>query len=59
MSSYGLLIKLADRLDNVSDISCDNELGKKYSEQTKTLMLSAEKRTDLTNNHLSIISKIK
>lgn len=56
-----LLIKLADRLDNVSDLSQENvdkEWAIYYAEQTRYILERLD-LSKLTLNHLTIIERIK
>lgn len=60
MSSWGLVIKLADRLDNVSDLSSSpKEFQKKYIEETKFILKQLEEKRKLSETHKKIIEKIK
>ena len=59
MKSAELLVKLADRLDNVSDLSLDNEnWSRQYATQTDYI-LSNLNNPNINNNHLVIINQIK
>lgn len=60
MSSWGLVIKLADRLDNVSDLKTANEsFRKRYSEETKFILDKLEKERKLSNTQQALIKAIK
>lgn len=60
MSNWALVIKLADRLDNLSDISSTPENFKtKYPEETLFIINQIEKTRQLSNTHKKIIKKIK
>lgn len=60
MSSWGLVIKLADRLDNVSDIKIASPgFAKKYSKETNFILKSLERERKLSNTQKRIISAIK
>lgn len=54
ISNYGLLIKLADRLHNISDSP-----SKKQIEETKDLISHIKSSRLLTKSHLAIISDIE
>lgn len=59
-SSWGLVIKLADRLDNVSDLNKGpEEFKKKYIEETKHILERLEEKRELTETQKKIIEKIK
>ena len=59
MSLDALLIKLADRLDNVSDFAfADADFLKSYREETKLIIDVVSGRTDLKATHLKLIEKI-
>ena len=61
MSSYALVIKLADRLDNVSDIKTAKTPAwrQKYKRETETILKKLEKERKLSNTHKKIIKAIK
>lgn len=67
MSSWGLCIKLADRIHNLSDIKTKMESGKesdikwakKYSNQTNNIINSLESDRTLSNTHKELIKVIK
>jgi hypothetical protein len=67
MSSWGLVIKLCDRLDNVSDIPKYLETGqpelvkwaKKYANQTKNIIHNLEEHRELSETQKKLIEKIK
>jgi len=60
MSNWALAIKLADRLDNVSDLkTASPEFCKEYSEQTFFIMDYLEKYRDLSNTHKTLIKEIR
>jgi (p)ppGpp synthase/HD superfamily hydrolase len=67
MSSWGLVIKLADRLHNVSDIPdiMDNgtnqrkKWAKKYASQTKAMITTLEKKRELSRTQQIIVQEIK
>jgi len=59
MSSWGLAIKLCDRLNNISDlIYADEAFRKKYIKETVLILKALEER-ELTSTHLEIIKSIK
>jgi GTP pyrophosphokinase len=60
MSSWALVIKLADRLDNVSDINTTNpEFKKRYSEETEYILKEIESKRELSQTHKKLIKQIK
>jgi (p)ppGpp synthase/HD superfamily hydrolase len=61
MSSYGLVVKLADRLDNVQDIkSAKNAAWRnKYKKETLDILNFIEKERLLSNTHMKIITEIR
>ena len=61
MSSYGLVIKLADRLDNVKDIATAKtpEWRAKYKAETEHIMDYLEKNRTLSGTHKKLISLIR
>lgn len=61
MSSYSLVIKLADRLDNVQDIATAKtpEWREKYKNQTLEMLSRLEKERELSGTHRKLISMIK
>lgn len=61
MSSYALAIKLADRLDNVSDMeSMNDDFKKKYVEETQYIIHTLmTKRDKLTKTHEQLIAMIR
>ena len=60
MSNWALVIKLADRLDNVSDLKTSSEKFRtKTILSTKEIISNLEKHRDLTNTQKRIISAIK
>jgi (p)ppGpp synthase/HD superfamily hydrolase len=60
MSSWGLVIKLADRLDNVSDLKDASEkFREKYSKETKYILNQLEKNRELTKTQNKIMREIK
>lgn len=60
MSSWALVIKLADRLDNVSDLKTASPgFCKKYSEQTFFILDYLEKNRKLSNTHKALINEIR
>lgn len=60
MSNYALVLKLADRLDNVSDLHLANEKFRiKYSNETKQILNALSQDRKLTYSQLRIINKIR
>lgn len=61
MSSYGLVIKLADRLDNVKDISTAKtpEWRAKYKAETEHIMDYLEQNRVLSGTHKKLIALIR
>lgn len=61
MSSYGLVIKLADRLDNVQDIKTAKSEAwrQKYKAETEQILSYIEKNRLLSNTHQRIIKAIR
>lgn len=61
MTSYGLVIKLADRLDNVQDIATAKSASwrQKYKRETENILNYIEKNRVLTGTHRNIIGLIK
>ncbi|MEE6251487.1 MAG: HD domain-containing protein [Bdellovibrionota bacterium] len=59
MSPEALLIKLADRLDNVSDFeSAELDFINKYRAETNYILTKLSKRNDLNESHKSLITQI-
>lgn len=67
MSTWGLAIKLADRIHNLSDVQLRIDGGKesdlkwvkKYCKQTKNIVKALEKGRTLTGTHKRLIEEIK
>ena len=61
MSSYALVIKLCDRLDNISDLQrASLEFKEKYKKETIDIIdFIFSNRKNLSKTHLQIISEIK
>lgn len=61
MSSYGLVIKLADRLDNVQDIATAKtpEWRQRYKAETERVLDYIEQKRALTGAHKKIIALIR
>jgi GTP pyrophosphokinase len=60
ISSWALIIKLADRLDNVSDLSNANpEFAKKYKKETEEILDYLEKNRNLSETHKELIKEIR
>jgi len=58
MSGWALVIKLADRLDNL-DPKDPIEFRKRYSEDTRYILKELEEKRELTKTHKILIAKIK
>jgi len=67
MSTWGLCIKLADRIHNLSDVQSKIDSGKnsdikwavKYSTQTKNILSALESNRTLTDTHKVLVEVIK
>jgi GTP pyrophosphokinase len=61
MSSYGLVIKLADRLDNVQDIATAKSPAwrARYKAETEHIMNYIEKNRSLSGTHKKLVSLIR
>ena len=61
MTSYALVIKLADRLDNVSDLKTAKNAAwrEKYKKETLSIMNYIEKERVLSKTHMKIIAAIR
>lgn len=61
MSSWALVIKLADRLDNVKDIATAKtpEWRRKYRAETEKILSRLEKDRELSNTHKELIKAIR
>jgi len=61
MSSWALVIKLADRLDNVQDIATAKtpEWRRKYKQETETVLSRLERDRILTGTHKKLITLIR
>jgi len=60
MSNWALVIKLADRLDNVSDLKNTNEeFRKRYTKETHYILEVLEKNRNLSSTHKKLIKKIE
>lgn len=60
MSSWALVIKLADRLDNVSDFATASpEFVKNYRKQTNYILDELEKKRKLSNTQKSLVRDIR
>ncbi len=60
LSNYGLVIKLSDRLDNVSDLHiAPAEFRKKYIEETEYMIRSLRDFRNLTTTQLRLIAEIE
>jgi (p)ppGpp synthase/HD superfamily hydrolase len=53
-----LLIKLADRLDNIRDLS-DNEWSRKYCAETRHIFLETLSTENLSDSHNVLLQKIR
>lgn len=60
MSTWALVIKLCDRLDNVSDfIFCPDTFVQKYGLETRNILDHIKKNRNLTETHKRIIKEIE
>ena len=60
MSSWGLTIKLADRLDNVSDLkNATKEFRNRYTKETHYILEELKKNRKLSNTHKKLIKQIE
>lgn len=60
MSSWALTIKLADRLENVSDLKdTSDKFRDKYTKETKKILQRLEKERELSNTQKKLVSIIK
>lgn len=61
MTSYGLVIKLADRLDNVQDIATAKSASwrQRYKRETEDILSYIEKNRVLTGTHRTIVGLIR
>lgn len=61
MSSWGLVIKLADRLDNVADIKTAKtpEWRQRYRTETENILTQLEQNRELSGTHKKIIQAIR
>lgn len=61
ISRWGLVIKLADRLDNISDLEDleDREFADKYKKETAEIIDYLEKNRDLTPTQIKLINAIR
>lgn len=59
MTSYSLVIKLADRLHNCSDLGQSEKFTNKYVPETRFILNGLMSRTQLSNTHRNLISKIE
>ena len=67
MSTWGLCIKLADRIHNLSDVQSKIDSGKnsdikwaiKYSTQTRNILSALESNRTLTGTHKVLVEVIK
>ena len=60
ISSWALVIKLADRLDNVSDLdSMDVDVAWKKIKETESILKALEDNRDLTRTHKKLILAIR
>lgn len=59
MTNYALIVKLADRLDNVSDlVTADPQWAQKYAQQTQDILEYLVDERDLTNTQLRLVDEI-
>jgi len=60
MSSYALVIKLSDRLDNIKDLSdAKPDFKEKYTKETSEILTHLyQNRTKLSQTHMGLMNKI-
>ncbi|MCA1799930.1 MAG: HD domain-containing protein [Actinobacteria bacterium] len=59
MSNYALIVKLADRLDNVSDLAtADPQWADKYAQQTQDILEYLVDNRELTPTQLRLVAEI-
>ncbi len=59
MSNYALIVKLADRLDNVSDLAtADPAWAEKYAQQTQDILEYLVDHRELTPTQLRLVAEI-
>ncbi len=60
MSSWALVIKLCDRLDNVTDMkNCSQDFIYKYKNETTEILKYLKENRELSNTHKRIIEEIE
>ena len=60
LTNYGLVVKLADRLDNVSDLYlADINFRKKYVDETKYIIQVLGDFRDLTGTQIKLVKQIR
>lgn len=60
LTNYGLVIKLCDRLDNVSDLRlADIDFKDRYVDETKFVIQVLEDFRDLTGTQIKLVKQIK
>ena len=60
ISSWALVINLADRLDNISDLDkMDVEFARKKTKETLGILDALEEKRELTNTHRKLIAAIR
>jgi (p)ppGpp synthase/HD superfamily hydrolase len=60
LTNYGLVIKLSDRLDNVSDLYlADIDFKDRYVDETKFVIQVLEDFRDLTGTQIKLVKQIK
>lgn len=60
LTNYGLVVKLSDRLDNVSDLQlADSDFRTRYTDETKYVIQVLEDFRELTNTQIKLITQIK
>ena len=60
MSSWALVIKLCDRLDNVKDLNkCSKDFINKYKKETIDIINYIKENRELSQTHKSIIKEIE
>jgi (p)ppGpp synthase/HD superfamily hydrolase len=60
VSLDALLVKLADRYDNVNDLgTVPNDFSERYAEETRELLNVVKNRNDLNSEHCKLVSRIE
>lgn len=60
MSNYGLVLKLCDRISNISDLNkADEKFKNKYKKETEFIVEKLEKNRQLTGTQKKLVEEIK